>query len=216
MSIIKPLKIFLNILYENISTKTTEKTLLKDMRINSEIYLFDYFQSEKYFNDIKNDIKNDFQIKPEIISKSASKIKQQLLTQESVSIHVRRGDYVSHPIYKRTHGSLPLHYYQKAIKIINNSMNNPTFYIFSDDITWCKKELCALEKNIIFVDKLKDYEDLELMMSCKHNIVANSSFSWWAAWLNNNESKIIVAPSNRFLKKKYDMNSLYPKEWIRV
>ena len=90
---------------------------------------------------------------------------------------------------------MPISYYIDAISIIKSSILNPTFYIFSDDIKWAKQNI-IVEASLIFVEENEDYEDLELMSACKHQIIANSSFSWWAAYLNSDKNKIVVSPKN--------------------
>lgn len=180
------------------------------------IYMIGYFQSEKYFKEIENIIKNEFKIKNELLSEKIKKITKELNEIESVSIHVRRGDYVSNLSTNKYHGVLPIGYYKKAIDIINKKINNPTFYLFSDDIEWCKNNLKDLSNNMVFVEKQKDYEDLELMKNCKHNIIANSSFSWWGAWLNENPKKIVIAPNDWFANKNINTKDLIPETWIKI
>lgn len=175
-----------------------------------------YFQSEKYFKEIEDIIKNEFKIKNELLSEKIKKITKELNEIESVSIHVRRGDYVSNLSTNKYHGVLPIGYYKKAIDIINKKINNPTFYLFSDDIEWCKNNLKDLSNNIVFIEKQKDYEDLELMKNCKHNIIANSSFSWWGAWLNENSEKIVIAPNDWFANKNINTKDLIPETWIKI
>lgn len=111
----------------------------------------------------------------------------------SVSIHVRRGDYLRH---REIYGNICTRlYYSEAIRIINGQVDDPHFFVFSDDIEWCRQEFKSLSKvNFVDWNVLHAYFDMRLMAQCKHNIIANSSFSWWAAWLNENEGKIIIMP----------------------
>jgi hypothetical protein len=136
---------------------------------------------------------------------------------ESVSIHVRRGDYVNNPKVNEYHGSLQSDYYLKAIEVINNKVSDSKFYIFSDDIEWVRDNMFG-DLNAVFVKTTSDEEDMYLMSKCKHNIIANSSFSWWGAYLNSNESKLVVAPVQWF--KNAEMNEktldLVPTNWYRV
>ena len=136
---------------------------------------------------------------------------------KSVSIHVRRGDYVNHPLFG---GICDKAYYQRAITYIQEKTDCDYYIIFSNDIKWCEENLSALlmGKNVVFVNwnKGKDsYQDMYLMSRCNYNIIANSSFSWWGAWLNNNPEKIVVAPKiwMKVLDNDFD---IIPTSWIRI
>lgn len=115
------------------------------------------------------------------------------------------------------HGNIStLEYYKKAITIIEGKISNPQFFVFSDDINWCIKNLIL--KGAFYVDgKIgkESYKDMQLMSFCKHNIIANSSFSWWAAWLNKNKSKIVIAPS-RMINSDYNFNDAFPTDWYLI
>ena len=161
--------------------------------LKGDIYLDGYWQNENYFKVIKDEILKDFTLKQDI-SKEAKEYLKQIEHSNSVSLHIRRGDYVQNIDTNKTHGICDINYYKKAIKYISDNVSNPKFYIFSDDIAWCKENFEFLE-NKIFADQTKSaLEDLELMKNCKHNIIANSTFSWWGAWLNENKEKIVIAP----------------------
>lgn len=179
-------------------------------------YLDGYFQSEKYFKPIENIIRNEFTIKNELLSDRLKDAKENISNNNSVSIHVRRSDYIDDKKINKYHGALTKEYYKNAIEIINKKIQNPSFYIFSDDIKWCKENLNDLANDITFIENLKDFEDLELIKTCKHNIIANSSFSWWGAWLNNNPNKIVIAPKNWFANKNKNSNDLVSKTWIKI
>ncbi len=181
----------------------------------SDIYLDGYWQNENYFKDIRNEILKDFTLKQDI-SKEAKEYLKQIQNSNSVSLHVRRGDYVQNSNTNKIHGVCDLNYYKRAIKYILEKMDNPMFFIFSDDIKWCKENFDFLE-NKIFVDKTKSaIEDLELMKNCKHNIIANSTFSWWGAWLNENNEKIVIGPKQWFVKKEWKNLNLVCEGWIKV
>jgi len=130
---------------------------------------------------------------------------------ESVAIHVRRGDYTSNA-YSASFGTLADSYYKTAIERINAGAQQPVFFVFSDDIEWCRNNLQL--HNAIFIEHNKgvdSYKDLVLMSHCRHNIIANSTFSWWGAWLNQNPQKIIIAPRIWFGKTYYDgIQPVYP------
>jgi hypothetical protein len=186
----------------------------KILELPDNVYLDGYWQSEKYFKDIEGIIRNEFRIKitPDPLNKT---IAEQIAQVESVSIHVRRGDYVSNPHTNRVHGVCDQTYFQKAIEKIGTIIDTPHFYVFSDDFRWAKTNITANEP-IHFVthnDASKNYEDLRLMSTCKHHIIANSSFSWWGAWLDPNKNKCIIAPKNWFRNEKFSLEDRFPSEW---
>jgi hypothetical protein len=176
-------------------------------QIDGNIRLYGYFQSEKYFEHYKREVAELFELNSEIQDKVLSQY-QEILEKNTTSINVRRGDYVWLSDY---HANQELDYYKKAIEIIGEEEK---FLIFSDDISWCKENLDFI-KNKTFVTNDFDYEDLFLMSQCSNNIIANSSFSWWGAWLNKNDDKVIVAPKNWFGKSNshLDTSDLYCEKW---
>ena len=171
-----------------------------------------YFQSELYFKAYKNDIMNTFTLPikfQENVKRKNTKIVNHPL---SVSIHVRRGDYMN---IQSVHYIQPIEYYENAIKHYNPKS---LFVIFSDDIEWCKKQgVFQSLANKVYVTGEIDYNDLYLMSLCKHNIIANSSFSWWGAYLNLNRKKKVVAPSTWFGPDgPKDTGDLIPSTWITI
>ena len=132
----------------------------------------------------------------------------------SVSVHIRRGDYAIRDTTRAFHGLLPLSYYESSIRKIAETIDKPIFYIFSDDIAWVEKNL-QIPYPLQFVHTAEDgYEavDLKLMSSCKHNIISNSTFSWWAAWLNEHPAKIVIAPPH-WSKLVPDTVNIIPSTW---
>ncbi|MBN2544900.1 MAG: alpha-1,2-fucosyltransferase [Spirochaetes bacterium] len=176
-------------------------------------YFEGYWQSEKYFIDIKDIIKKDFiiKIKPD---KKIVKFLNKIKNEDSVSIHVRRGDYITNPKTNKYHGVCPLEYYQKAVHIIGDKIKNPVYYIFSDDFESVKKEMKLDIKYKIFEGN-NDYDDFRLMQNCRHHITANSSFSWWSAWLSEYNNKIVICPSKWF-NETIDTGDLIPQDWIQI
>lgn len=178
--------------------------------LDGNIKLIGYFQSEKYFITHKQDILDLFEIDNKTKSYLTKKYRD-LLNLNTCSIHIRRGDYVGleshHPIQ-------PISYYKEAIKIVGEDKH---FLIFSDDIKWCKENFNFLKNKTFILDNL-DYEDLYLMSYCNDNIIANSSFSWWGAWLNQNLNKKVVAPKNWFgvSYSHFNTNDLYCENWIKL
>jgi len=191
--------------------KEQERTIYdKGVFGNENIYLDGYWQNEKYFVDIREEILNDFAtIKSN--TKVVDKYLSGIMIQDSVSIHIRRGDYANHPEI----GILDIGYYKNAVDYICNKVENPIFYIFSNDIRWCEENFNFI-KNKIFINNTKtEIEDMILMKNCKHNIVANSSFSWWSAWLNINKDKIVIAPKEWLAINPYNYKWI-PNHWMEL
>lgn len=159
------------------------------------VYLQGYWQTEKYFKNIRTDLLKMLKFK--VDDNKNLEALEKIRSNNSVSIHVRRGDYINNINAAKVHGNIVgIEYYNNAVNIMKDKVENPLFVIFSDDIEWVKNNINI--ENTIFIDfnKGKDsYKDMFLMSKCKHNILANSSFSWWGAWLNENEKKIVVSPS---------------------
>lgn len=179
------------------------------------LFLDGYFQSPRYFNDIRDQLLQDFML-AEALSVTGASFANQMKNSTSVSIHVRRGDYIKNPRVLAEFGVCSLEYYKLAIAHIKQINTNPTFFVFSDDIEWVKENLDVGHSVVFVKDKtISDVQELILMSTCKHNIIANSSFSWWGAWLNNNPDKIVVSPTPWFESAQYDKN-LIPDNWIKL
>jgi hypothetical protein len=184
-----------------------------------DLYLEGYWQNEQYFKDIKDIIHHEFTFKNTPERKNAV-LSEQISNCESVSVHIRRGDYVSNPVTLQFHGILPLEYYQKSLARIMESVENSHFYVFSDDPIWPRDNL-RIQDPVTYITHNgpdKDYEDLRLMSLCKHHIIANSSFSWWAAWLCQNPEKMVIGPTQWFLDPVLNAQTadMIPPEWIRI
>lgn len=162
-----------------------------------------YFQSYKYFEEFKHEILKDFTFNSSILDKCIKEISKH---SNSVSIHIRRGDYIKHPGY----WNITPEYIQEALNHFTDQEH--TFLIFSDDIEWCKQ---IFPDGVVFVEGNNQFEDLCLMSLCEHNIISNSTFSWWGAYLNSNSNKKIIAPSNWFIPSK-PLTDLYPSNWIVI
>lgn len=181
-------------------------------------YLNDgYWQSEKYFKNIRENLLNELVV---VLPKNnqVTQFENQIKKCNSVSIHIRRGDYISLANANAAHGVLPLSYYGAAIDCITSTQNNCVFFVFSDDINWAKNNL-QLNNQTHYIDfntGKNSVFDLHLMSKCKHNIIANSSFSWWAAWLNQNKHKTVIAPKQWFQTTEHNTTDLLPSEWIAI
>lgn len=178
--------------------------------------LFGYFQSEKYFLEFRDDILQLLKFPP--IADDDIDLKRwkvSISSQNSVSIHVRRGDYISNPQAKKYHGVLPVSYYKKAIDLMKNKTLKPSFFVFTDDPKWVSDNFHFLsEYKLININKgANSFRDIELMSCCKHNIIANSSFSWWGAWINNNQNKIVIAPKRWVIEKSEPLDDIIPVSW---
>jgi len=178
---------------------------------DDNINLRGYFQSEKYFEKHKKYILNTLVLPNKMIIDLNNKYKHIIECENTVSIHVRRGDYLG---LQHVHYVQTLDYYQEAIK---KFPEDSMFVIFSDDIHWCKEiPLFKHLKNVQFIQDI-DYNELYIMSRCKHNIIANSTFSWWAAYMNPNVNKIIIAPKIWFGPKgPNDLQDLIPPSWIII
>ena len=186
------------------------------LKKKGDIYLDGFWQSPKYFEDIRSTLLKDFSLKD---SSSVSGQQYADMVQEcsAVSIHVRRGDYASNQKVSKAYGACSLEYYKKAIAKISSKVIDPAFFVFSDDVVWAKEHLNTGDIAVyVSADDMTDAEEMILMSKCKHNIIANSSFSWWGAWLNQNKEKIIVAPKPWFEKNEKQFKHLIPETWIRI
>lgn len=186
-------------------------------RLYGNIYLEGYFQSEKYFNQFASKIRDAFTFKvsptkPNII------ILDEIIKTNSISVHIRRGDYISDLATNQFHGTCPISYYESAFRLIKSLIKNPTFFVFSDDPDWTKKNIIPPGDTKYIGHNLNNlaYEDMRLMSKCKHHIIANSSFSWWGAWLNPNPQKIVVAPKKWLSTEKFIIRDLIPQYWHQL
>lgn len=190
-----------------------------DSILNSpdNVYLDGYWQSEKYFADITNIIRSDFTIKKPLEGINLEMAKKIKSVSSAISLHVRRGDYVSNLETNKYHGTCGLDYYHHAVSLLREKYDGAHFFVFSDDSQWVKQNL-KLSAPVTFVHNSAEtaYEDMRLMSMCKHNIIANSSFSWWGAWLNDNPDKMVVAPRKWFNKREINTDDLIPDSWVKI
>lgn len=188
------------------------KHLLKKKQ---NIYLDGYFQSFKYIEPIRKELISDFVLRDGFCDEAVDIKKQIQACDQSVAIHVRRGDYVT--TCKDWNGLCSVEYYKKGIDKIRNKYEDLKLFIFSDEIEWAKENL-KFDIPMVFVSRpgLKATEEILLMSLCEHQIIANSTFSWWGAWLNQNFEKIVIAPSRWLLAADIDTRDLLPPDWIRI
>jgi hypothetical protein len=176
----------------------------------SDTYFRGYWQSEKYFID-PDGLRKEITLKnaPNALSEGVAK---ELRSIDSVFVHFRRGDYTNLNT-KAFHGVLDLNYYRRAIEYVKSKIDKPEFFIFSDDLEYCRE---IFPYTVLSTKGLAQHEDLYLMRNCKHGIGANSTFSWWANWLNENPDKVCIAPERWFVNPEIDTKDLIPSHWIRL
>lgn len=187
--------------YEEYADKmgTVPQYLSRAAHIAGNYYIKGWFQDERYFRHIRKDLLRELTPKRKI--KISQELRQVLENKESVSVHIRRGDYV------KMQSTLDVRYYQKAFAFMKRQYREPWFLFFSDDLEWVKDTLNVGDRCIYVNEdrKLQDFEELFIMSKCKSNIIANSSFSWWGAWLNCNTDKIIIAPKGSGIREQSRM-----------
>lgn len=178
-------------------------------------YLLGFWQSEKYFKPAENVIRRDFTLK-EPQGEKYQNVLDKITRSNSVSVHVRRGDFLLEKNLHLFNVCTP-DYYLRAEAFISNKVPSPELFIFSDDIEWVKQNI-PFRFPVTFVSdgSLTDYQELTLMSACKHNIIANSTFGWWGAWLNDNPQKIVVSPQKWFVDPATDERDLIPPAWIKL
>ena len=187
------------------------------LNAGDNLYLDGYWQSEKYFKDIEPVIRRDlsFKSEPDALNREAA---GRIAGSNAVSVHIRRGDYVSDPATNSAHGTASMDYYCAAMKTVAERAPDARFFVFTDDPEWVAENI-AFDYPVTLIthnNAEKNYEDLRLMSLCRHNIVANSSFSWWGAWLNANSEKIVIGPKKWFNDAALDTRDLVPESWLRL
>lgn len=187
------------------------------LHVPDGVFLSGYWQSEKYFFNISDTIRSDFTFcLPPSESNAALAVAISKHDIDSVSLHIRRGDYVHNPAVNAVHGSCSLVYYQDAMAHVAGCVKNPHFYVFSDDLDWVAGNFpMSYPYTLVGHNRgSSSYEDMRLMSMCRHHVIANSSFSWWGAWLNSKPGKIVVAPKCWF--SNANPADVLPEGWVRL
>jgi hypothetical protein len=188
------------------------------LSLPSSCYIAGHWLSERFFINQEKLIRKQFTFNAPLVGKNkelAIKIHQ---TSGAVSLHVRRGDYVNDPHTNANHGTCSIDYYKNAMLIIEKQLNNPIYFVFSDDINWVRKNLPFDQEHTFIAHNqgTESYNDMHLMSLCKHHIIANSSFSWWGAWLNPNPEKIVITPKYWFKNTDWDSRDIAPDNWEQL
>ena len=213
----------INKLRNNISIINT--TLYKRIpRKSGDIYLDGYWQSENFFSDFSEEIRNDFTLKNALSVDATNILTKIQRDNSSVSLHIRRGDNAHEIASMKAFGCPGIEYYESCIKVLIDNLKNSgiytgsiNLYVFSDEIDWVKQNLHTDFPTIFVTSTNIDLcEEIMLMCACKHNIISNSTFGWWGAWLNKNPDKIVVAPRQWALKRLKNFKDIIPKNWIRI
>lgn len=182
-----------------------------------------FFQSEKYFKENEATIREEFRLKNDLSPESKRWKSVIEMAPMSVSIHMRRGDYISDSKTNAYHGVCDIGYYKRSLDFLASKMGGSSdkagleLFVFSDDIEWTKKNISFnFPAHFVSNPAIPDYEEMYLMSLCKYNIIANSSFSWWGAWLNENTKKLVVAPQKWFATEKASSADVVPSSWIKI
>ncbi len=187
--------------------------------VGQNSFIEGYFQSEKYFNAYREELLKHFSFSLPYSEKSEH-ISKKIQEVNAIAVHIRRGDYISDQHINSVHGVCSIDYYKNAI--IHLKVENPHFFFFSDDMNWVKENFASLDlSQCDFVDWNTgddSWQDMKLMSQCKHFIIANSSFSWWAAWLSESQNKKVIAPREWYAdaKKNNETGDLIPDSWTRL
>jgi len=188
-----------------------------------EVFDFDHkhqlfmgtWQSDKFFKGAEDEIRRSFVFKSSLRSALTVDMSDRMRSEQSVSIHVRRGDYLSDEFSVGFAGVCTEEYYANAIDYISKQIENPYFYIFTDDYSWVSEHFKLENATYVNFNKgTNSWQDMYLMSQCKHNIIANSSFSWWGAWLNANSDKIVIAPKQWW--RLFETDDVVPETWLRI
>lgn len=185
--------------------------------LGGNVYMQGYFQSERYFSDMAGTIRREFTVKPAMAGEDMA-VAESIESCDAISVHIRRGDYVTSARANRFHGTCGIEYYQKAARLAADGLGNPVFFVFSDEPVWARANI-DLGFRTEFVGHNgpdNNHQDIRLMAMCGHHIIANSTFSWWPAWLCDNPHKRVYAPMKWFNDPAIDTSDIIPEGWTRI
>jgi hypothetical protein len=185
--------------------------------------LIGYWSFNSYFDEIRRELLSNYRVKEVFFNEPYLRVRERIQKTEAVAIHIRRGDYVSNKQFNELFGVLPLEYYLAGVERIKRKVDHPRFFVFSDDPAWVKNFFSFEEEYFLVSEQehLEDYHEFDLMRYCKHHIISNSTFSWWAAYLNDYEGRVIIQPRKWYQSKlaqdAYETNEfLFIKGAIRI
>ncbi len=186
-------------------------------QVKAPVILEGYFQSERYFSSIREQIVHDFSLRDKP-SPNADKILNEINQRDAICLHIRRGDYISNKAANAYHGTCSLNYYRSALEVVVQGLEHPHCFVFSDDMAWVRENFQAnIPMTLVDIHSATEaHEDLRLMVACKRYVIANSSLSWWGAWLGSHEGKIVVAPRQWFKGGTNTTVDLIPPNWISL
>lgn len=203
--------------FNNVFTENGMKFNPDVLKLRGNVYLKGYWASYKYFRDIRDVLVEDFEFKSEMNDKNKAMADKIISTDCSVALHVRRGDYISLKGARAVFCS-PYEdgYYNRAIFEVENKFENPFFFLFSDDPEWVRQNIKVNHQSVVVnINSGSDsYWDMKLMSLCKHNIISNSTFSWWGAWLNQYPEKHVIAPRKWMNIKDFKLEDTIPEDWL--
>jgi hypothetical protein len=185
--------------------------------LHPPVFLFGYWQSEKYFSDCADAIRRELMPSTPFDAENAA-MAARIDSANAVSVHIRRGDYADNPTTNRYHGTCTVDYYQQAIAYLSERIEAAHAFVFSDDHAWaCRNLQFAIPTTFVTINgAVEGFRDMQLMLRCRHHVIANSSFSWWGAWLSPRAEKIVVAPVRWFRGSTSDTRDLLPERWIKI
>lgn len=185
--------------------------------LQGSLWLKGHWQSPKYFQNIRSLLQQEIGTPRQLNPKNAELIST-ISSSNAIAIHIRRGDYVTNKQAAKRHGLCGMEYYKAGLKIAAHGLDNPHCYIFSDDTEWVRENFkIAVPMTVVDINGPDDaHQDLWLMAACKRFIIANSSFSWWAAWLSNAKDKLVVSPKKWAVRASHDTQNLIPADWIQI
>jgi len=196
---------------------TYDHKLLQSFDDKHSLYLEGYWQCPRYIEQIHDELKERFSLRTPLAPPHAAQA-QTIMAQNSVAIHIRRGDYISNSYAAAVHNLCSLEYYMQAMKHIADKVDSAHFYIFSDDIQWCQQELpVPFPHTFVIPESDNPALGIHLMSLCKHHVIANSSYSWWGAWLAKNPKQIVIAPKQWLVDPETNKQTegLIPDGWLR-
>jgi Glycosyl transferase family 11. len=207
-------------LFSNVQIMPSAFNYLKPDEIQGNKYLIGVFQTAEMVKNVEKEVQSMFKFSDFTDDRNLSLAKQ-MSSENSVAIHIRKGeDYLLRPDYK---GTCPVEYYQKAVECIKSKIDNPYFYVFTDNPEWVKQNITGIEYKLVEGNPpvgWGNHFDMQLMSFCKHNIISNSTYSWWSAFLNTNPNKIVIGPAiwfNPEMKKYEEVNNVtISDDWIRM